>query len=164
MKPFNIKAILEDMESFFSSVKRGKKVLMAFNPPKNNQYELLYDGYRNIIQVPLYVASLKEIHCMPDWWGIFELNYEGAPDFWGRDIEKVQDQMQFWKADYVIVYQKAGTLLDDKWIDAGFYTLSQFSWEKYSHYFGSERLYLGETPVWWLLTQGQESVVAKRTS
>lgn len=155
MKPFNIKKILEDMKSFFSPVEKGQKILMAFGPPENNRYELLFDGYRNIIEVPLYIASLKEIHCIPDWWGIFELNYVGAPDFWGRSIEKVKDQMQFWKADYVIIYQKAGTLLDEQWRTAGFHELSQFSWENYLHSFGNERPYKGETPVWWLLARGQ---------
>ena len=153
MKPFNIKELLNDMKSFFSPIEKGQKVLMAFDPPEKNRYELIFDGYRNLIELPLYIASLKEIHCMPDWWGIFALNYDGAPDFWGRDIETVKYKMDYWKADYVIVYQKTGILLDEHWNTSGFYAINQFSWENYLHKFGNEKPYVGETPVWWLLAR-----------
>ncbi|MCP4367449.1 MAG: hypothetical protein GY797_04935, partial [Deltaproteobacteria bacterium] len=148
-QPFTIEPILQDMENFLAPVSKGERVLMAFDDPRNT-YEKIFDGYRVILEVPLYVAACKEIHFLPDWWGVFELNYEGAPDFWGRDVEDVERQMEYWKADYVVVYQDAGTELAKKWSEAGFRVLSHLSWAKYEKAFNVSRPYKGPTPDWWL--------------
>ena len=149
-KPFAIKPILQDMEDFLKPVSKGNRVLMTFDDPQGDHSEI-FDGYRKLLDVPLYVAACKEIHFMPDWEGVFELNYEGAPDFWGREVEEVERQMRYWKADYVVVYQEAGMKLAKKWEKTGLKTLSHFSWGKYEKDFEPIRPYNGSTPDWWLL-------------
>lgn len=88
---------------------------------------------------------------MPDLWAIFETNYQGAPDFWGRDVGPVLKNARFWKADYVIIYQNAGTPLESKWEEAGFKVLNKFSWADYDEDLRGSRPYNGEPPDWWLM-------------
>lgn len=150
--PFAIKPFLEGLEEFLLPVKRGERVLMAFNNPRG-EYERVFDGYRTLLELPLYVATKKEIHFMPDWWGVFELNYEGATDFWGRDVESVQENINYWNANYVVIYQESGTKLDSKWQENGFETMGKFSWADYTENLGGEKPYAGPTPDWWLLSR-----------
>jgi hypothetical protein len=148
--PFSIKRLVEGMELFLKPVRRGQRVLMAFDNP-GGVYEKLFDGYSTLLQLPLYVAAKNEIHFMPEWWGVFELNYEGAPEFWGRDVDSVRENVKYWNADYVVIYQEAGTELEPKWQEAGFEALGKFSWADYAEDLRGERPYSGATPDWWLL-------------
>ena len=120
---------------------------MAFDDPQN-QYEKLFDGYRVLIQLPKYVSSFKKTHFMPDFWGVFELNYEGAPNIWGRSPTEVLDNVERWDAQYVIVYQEDEINLDLKWTDAGFEVMTSFDWKKYECQLNETLLPM---PVWWLL-------------
>ena len=150
MKPFNVAPLIKDMEQFLRPVQKDQRVLMAFENP-NGDYSRIFDGYRALLELPLYVASRKRFHFMPDWYGIVELNYEGAPDFWGREPQDVSKQMKTWNADYVVVYQNSGTTLDRKWSEANFEVLSHFSWAKYKFDAEPIKPFIGSTPDWWLL-------------
>ena len=145
MKPF-----IDGMEEFLKKIKRGERVLIVLNDP-NDIYENIFDGYRTIYELPLYVAAKRNIHLLPDWWAVFELNYQGAPDFWGRDINSVLKNIKLWKAKYVIIYQIDNSSLESKWNDDGFKVLSKFSWKNYMHLLGEDIPFKGEAPDWWLL-------------
>ncbi len=149
-KPFYVHPIITEMRKFLSPVSKGQRVLMAFNDP-HGIYSNIFDGYRVILEAPLYVAACKEIHFMPDFWGKTQLNYEGAPDFWGRSVDDVKRQLEAWNADYAVIYQDSGTEIDSKWEEAGFEILSFFSWSIFDQDFGDSRPYDGPTPDWWLL-------------
>jgi len=146
-KPFDISPILNEMTKFLSPVQEGQRVHMAFDDP-HGRYELIFDGYRILLETPLYIAARKNFHFMPDWWGVWELNSESDRDFWGREVDDVKNQMNAWCADFVVVYQESGTELDDKWKLAGFKQASRFSWKEFEGY---ARPYSGPAPDWWLL-------------
>ena len=150
VRPFSVKNILKGMEAFLAEVKPGKRLIMAFENPRG-VYEKIFDGYRVLLEVPLQVAAQKEIHFIPDWWAVFELNYEGSPEFWGRDIDSVKRNLLTWKADYVVIYQDTQTELNPEWENSGFEVLSYFSWSNYEKYLGERKPYAGKTPDWWLL-------------
>jgi hypothetical protein len=149
-KPFSVRPILEEMNKFFEFVFPGKRVLIAFDDPAGS-YEELFGGHGALLQVPLYVGSQRGFHVIPDWSAVFELNYVGAPDFWGREVGDVERQMAFWKADFVVVYQDSHTVLDRKWISSGFEIVSHFSWAQFETLFGEMKPYPGLPPEWWLL-------------
>lgn len=149
-RPFDVHTLLRSMGEFFGNVHIGQRVLMAFNDP-DNEYEKIFDGYRVLLELPLYIASEKGFHFMPDWWGVFEYNYKGAPDFWGRSVEDVDKQMKVWNVDHVVIYQESGTKLDGKWFVAGFQKVSFFSWSQFEDQLGAVKPYSGPTPDWWLL-------------
>jgi hypothetical protein len=150
LAPVNIQPILRACGRFLEPVKRGSRILMAFDDPEG-QYDKIFDGYRFLIEVPRFVASQKEVHFLPDWLAVFDVNYEGAPDFWGRDVEDVQRQMQNWDAGYVIVYQESGTQLEQKWADSGFKKLTHISWKTFEYFFEGKFPFSGPVPDWWLL-------------
>ncbi|TGO02868.1 hypothetical protein PN36_17470 [Candidatus Thiomargarita nelsonii] len=147
LKPFTIKPLLNAMEQFLKPVQKDQRVLMVFDNP-DNQYEKVFDGYRVLLELPFYIASCKKIHFMPDWWAVFEVNYEGAPEFWGRNVKEVLRNVEQWKVDYVVIYQDNDTELDKEWLDAGFESLTEFCWKDYSTLLQGTTLL---TPTWWLL-------------
>lgn len=150
-EPFEVSTLLDDMSAFLSPVEPGKRVLMAFDDP-HDVYDNLFDGYRSILEVPLYVAAQRGIHFMPDWWAIFELNQKGAPDFWGRDVASVSKNIAYWKADFVVIYQETGTPLAGEWVQNGFQEIGILSWAKYGREFRGMPPFQGETPDWFLLS------------
>ena len=150
LAPFSVKRLIKGMEEFLLPVHSKEKILMIFDNPIVKRKDV-YDGYRTLTELVRYVATEKQVHFMPDWWAVFETNYEGAPDFWGRDVESVLKNIQLWKADYIIVYQDSGSELENKWEEAGFQVLNKFSWADYDADMQGIRPYYGSTPDWWLL-------------
>ncbi|MFT3892223.1 MAG: hypothetical protein QM730_11365 [Anaerolineales bacterium] len=146
---FNIRPLMDGMKKFLSPLQEGQRILMAFNNPQGI-YENLFDGQRVLLELPCYVSAVKGVHYMPDWWAVFEINYEGAPDFWGRDLLAAIQNVKQWKADYLVVYQEEGEMtLDPKWMDAGFRLAGEFVWSEYMK--ESREFYQGPLPNWWLL-------------
>lgn len=158
--PFCLRNLMEGMERFLQPVGRGDRVLMALGDPKG-VYEDVFDGYRTLLELPIYVAARREIHFLPNWFAVFELNYGGAGHFWGRDVESVQANMETWGADFVVVYQDAGTELSPVWRGANFEPVAKFSWEDYADELRGERVCSGPTPEWWLLRREPVSVVTE---
>lgn len=151
LSPFSIEKFIKGMEEFLSPIKQSERVFMAFDNP-NGVYEKVFDGYRNLLELLHYVATKKDVHYMPDWWSVFELNYPGAIDFWGRDPESVKNNAQYWHADYIIIYEDEGMELDvKKWEDLGFEILTKFSWSDYANEFKGEKVCEGNLPDWYLL-------------
>jgi len=160
-RPFAISPLIESMEKCFAPVREGERIFMAFDNP-NGVYEELFDGYRNLLELPVYVATMRKIHFMPDWWGVFELNYEGAPEIWGRDVESVKGNVRQWRADYAVIYQTGDREIEQKWLDAGFQVFGKVCWAELDPYINGTRPYRGEPPNWWLLkSPNQFNVVAK---
>lgn len=150
LKPFFIKPYFDAFEIFFEQVQEREKVIFAWNDPKD-QYEKVFDGYRRIYEVALYVATTLKIHLTPDWWTVFELNYEGAPDFWGRSVKEVKLKLEEWNSKYVIVYQEDNSILDDKWIEADFNIISQFDWGNFTEDFKPYDKIDVDGLNWWLM-------------
>lgn len=150
LKPFNIKPYFDAFGKFFNDIPQDQKVLFAWSDP-GNQYEKVFDGYRRIYEVALYVATTKKIHFTPDWWTVFELNYEGAPDFWGRSVEEVKSKLDEWNSNFVVIYQEQNPQIDPKWEANGFKVLSELNWEMFSVDFAPYDKINVEGLRWWLL-------------
>jgi len=148
LSPFKVKAFMDGMSSFFEPVKKGDRVLMCFDDPEG-VYEKIYDGFRGTIEPPLYLASKKEFLLMPDWYAVIETNYEGALDFWGRDVNSVLKNVRVWNTNYIVVYQEENDdVLDEQWERSGFKPLSEFKWKSFKGELKGAQVPL---PNWWLL-------------
>lgn len=149
--PFSLAPLLEGMGEFLAPVERGQRILMAFADPGDSYYDV-FDGYRVVMEAPKYVAVSRGIHLLPDWLAVMELNYEGAPSIWGRDVAAVCENLLRWNAQHVIVYQ-TGSPLDPAWEAAGFKTEAVFDWSEYREYFRDMPPFMLDKPypVWWLL-------------
>lgn len=150
LKPFNYTAIYNDLDSFLSLVPRNSKVLLSYADP-GTSYDKVFDGFRNLIELPHFIANHKEIHLLPDWWSVFEVNYEGAPDFWGRSKTEVLEKMNEWDTDYVIVYEKEEENLNITQWKSDFEILSKFDWNSYKNLKDDIRLRRPGFPKWFLL-------------
>jgi len=153
LAPFPIQTFLSGMEEFLKPVEKDNKIFMAFNHPKGD-YAKIFDGYKSHVQLPYYIANKREFLIFPNALSVFEANYEGAPEFWGREVDEVLANVKKWDANYVIIYQEEETLLDDKWLQAGFRPLAEFDWENYSSYTDEYDI---EKPKWWLLQPSEIS-------
>ena len=153
--PYDLKSSLEAMESFMAPVKTGQRVLMCFEDPKGRASNI-FDGYRFSYELPLYVAAQKSVHLMPDWWAVIENNYEGAPDFWGRDLTSVLDNVRKWNPAFVIVYQDPGTELNGQWEESGFRVAETFHWNEHPQ-LNRDWLVIKPLPDWWLLRVPDEA-------
>jgi hypothetical protein len=128
--PVNIKRMLTDMEDFLRDVLPGERIMVAFNDPQGC-YHKIFDGFRHEHELGLFVSARKNVHMMPDWFAVLETNYSDAPSIWGRDVADVVTNMNFWKAEYAVIYQEAGSALQRVWNENGFEEVSRFSWPKY---------------------------------
>ena len=150
LKPVYIKPLIRDVERFLSPLHAGDKVLLAYGDPQGS-YENVFDGYRNFIELPIYVAMQRGIRLLPGWWSVFELNYEGAPDFWCREPDEVLSKMQEWKTGFAIVYQEDSKTLDPKWENYGYEVLEEFDWNDFPVLKEDRRLIKYGFTKWWLL-------------
>ncbi|MEM9022926.1 MAG: hypothetical protein AAGB22_04245, partial [Bacteroidota bacterium] len=147
-QPVNIAAMRDQMTDFLHPVAQDQRVLFALEDPKG-VYERIYDGYKVLLHLAFYTANVQRIHLMPDYWAVFQTNYEGAPNLWGREPEAVEANLERWQADFAIVYQEASRELDPVWESRGFRPVTRFDWQDYSDLgFHFEQR---EAPVWWLL-------------
>ena len=148
--PFDVNPILSKMRSFLA-IAPNTRVLFAFDDPED-EYEKIFDGYRVLLELPLVIAAEKEVHLFPDWYAVYETNYNGAPEVWGRSIDDVEKNISFWKAEYVIVYQDAGTNLASAWHNS-FEVVSELDWQELLDTETAHSLILSgkKPPKWWLL-------------
>jgi hypothetical protein len=148
--PASIAPYLDEMNDFLNPVAPDSKVLMAYGNP-NASYENVFDGYRHLIELPSYVANNKRFHLFPEWLTVYELNYRGAPEIWGREVVEVKANAKYWKADYVIIYQNDNKEIDAKWEVAGFEVLTYFDWPSHQEDFKQYKKITLENLSWWLL-------------
>jgi hypothetical protein len=145
--PFPIKPFLTKMEDFLKPIQKQQKIILAFYNPQN-QYNNIFDGLKTLVEPLRYVATQKEITLIPTQEAIIGLNYEGAPDCWGREINEVSKNAIQWKANYVLIYQEESTILEKKWIEAGFQVIKEMDWKSFEE-LNAELLF--PKPKWWLL-------------
>ncbi|MCB0685095.1 MAG: hypothetical protein H6561_22795 [Lewinellaceae bacterium] len=148
--PFDTRSIQNGIEQFLSPISAHQRVLMANRDPEGS-YERVFDGYRYLMELPFYVANERQFLLLPDWWAVFEFNYEGAPDFWCQEPEEVSNKMQEWNASAVIIYQDTNKSLDPKWEAAGFTPLTSLDWDDFTELKADKRLCRYGFPKWWLM-------------
>ncbi len=150
-KPFKMDNCVAQMKSFLSPVPEGKRVLAAFDDP-NGVWEKIFDGLAAQYQLPLFVASERSIHMLPDHWAIYETNKTNTPLWWGRATAEVKANLQKWQAEFVMIYQFDEDELAPEWADAEFEVLSKFSWSDCKLEDDIRMITQGaKLPTWWLL-------------
>ena len=149
--PFDHSKLEFEIGNFFSPVRADDSVYFAFSDPKG-MYQNCFDGYRRILEMPLYVASKKGFHLFPDWYAVTQTNYLGAPNCWGRNPEEVSENMGRWHAKFAVIYQDSETDLEKKWLNH-YELLSTFDWKEYLPKFKGVKMWStsSPTPKWFLL-------------
>lgn len=146
-KPINSKNIEKCIEKFLDKLKPKSKVLLSFKNPNNN-YNNIFDGYRNFIEPLEFVANKHDIIIFPDWWYVFENNRSDSPeDFWANEPESVKNALFTYNANYVIVYNNIEEF-DNKW-NKDFDKISLLKWNKLIEELDVD--YEKKELYWWLL-------------
>lgn len=149
--PCDTEILLIKLHEFFDCISSGERVLFSFNDPQG-VYDNIFDGYRILHEAPLVVAAERKIHLLPDWYAVMETNHEAAPPIWGKSVGEVRRNMNYWQANYAIIYQGSGTQLSSEWLDE-FEVAAEFDWLSFY-----EEKTIRETiskslnpPKWWLI-------------
>jgi hypothetical protein len=148
--PFDHTRLQWGLDEFLSAVPAGNRVLFAFDEPAG-VYENIFDGYRSLIELPLFVAATRGVHLFPDWYAVAETNYLGAPNCWGRSVQQVRDLASVWSASHAIVYHDSGDDLDPSWSLAGFRQVARFDWGEWIHELDGIVLWRAAKPPCWRL-------------
>ena len=149
--PFDHAPLLAALDAFLAPVETGQRVLFAFDDPRD-VYENVFDGYRTLLELPLYVCATRGAQLFPDWHAVAETNYPGSPSFWGRAPREVLDNAGRWRAAYAIVYVDAGDALDADWVGHGFEPVGTFDWSLWSAALRGHALWrAARAPCWHLL-------------
>ena len=149
-RPFDHTPLLLGVERFFAPVPAGQRVLFAFEDPQD-LYENIFDGYRTLIELPLFVAASRGVLLLPDWYAVAETNYLGAPNCWGRSLSAVLANTKTWRASHVIVYHDSGQAPDPSWARAGFVEAGVFDWGEWRHELDGITLWRSAKPPCWRL-------------
>tara|TARA_B100001093_G_scaffold353876_2_gene338327 strand:+ start:5453 stop:7057 length:1605 start_codon:yes stop_codon:yes gene_type:complete len=110
-KPINVDPAISIVQEFFKEVKKGEKVLFQFENPRG-RYEKIFDGYRNIFELFLFVGNKGGLHVFPDWYFIAENNFEEGLEVWGRKLTDVFDAKSKIEFNYFIAYETRHNKLD----------------------------------------------------
>ncbi len=149
-QPFDLTPILDSLRGFLQ-VPKSQKILIVFSDP-DDQYEKIFDEDRVLVEAAFYVAAEKGVHLFPDWHAILETNYQGSPSFWGREPEQVIFNMCKFNLKHALIYQDAGTPLEDKW-SKNFKLISEYDWTTNAPEVAEEffKYRKKELPKWFLL-------------
>ncbi len=149
--PFDHSPLIMNLNSFLGVVPSTQKVYFAFSDPQN-KYSNIFDGYRILLEPLLYVASEKGINIFPDWYAVSDTNYIDAPNIWGRDKNQVLQNLDYFKTNYVIIYQESGTILQALW-HVDFDEVSTFDWKDVEPLLREVHLWSNTitSPKWFLL-------------
>ncbi|MEM7161491.1 MAG: hypothetical protein AAF487_03530 [Bacteroidota bacterium] len=149
-QPLNLRVMESRFEQFFEEVEKGSKVLMACEDP-DSKYENVFQGFRHLIELPIYVAMLKGIRLFPDWWAVFELNYEGATEIWGTQSMEVERNMKEWNCRYVISYDWDKKEIDPLLNDSNFEKIAELDWSEFDSLFKDYPKLKKKDLKWYLL-------------
>jgi hypothetical protein len=157
--PFDHYPLQCALDTFFATVAAGRRVLFAFDNP-DDIYENVFDGYRTLLELPLYVCAARGVHLFPDWHAVAETNYPGSPDFWGRTPDDVLANAMRWQATHAVVYVDAGNGLDAVWARHGFECVGTFDWSPWAAALSGHALWRAARPPCWYLLRVPEPVTA----
>ena len=148
MKPFDLGPIKRKVEEFLIPVQKGQRVFIAFDDPKGD-YDKIFDGYRNLIEIFSVVATQKDFHIFPDWHLIFM--HGEQRQFWGRKPKEVSQIMNNWEADYVIIYETGQYDVHPQWDNSGFQICNELNWKLLESEMAGDYPYSNNHPKMYLL-------------
>jgi hypothetical protein len=103
-KPINVAPAISIVEEFLNEVKISEKILFQFENPQG-KYHNIFDGYRNMYEIFLFVGNKLRLNVFPDWYFIAENNYEGGIEVWGRSLQDAFEAKTMIDFNYFITYE-----------------------------------------------------------
>ncbi len=110
-KPVYVTDIMDKQFEFLENIPSGEKILFCYNNP-NGEYQKIFDGYRQVYEVLIYCANIRDILVTPDWYYIAANNTIKATEVWGRDYQTALENAKKINAKYIICYEHETAPLD----------------------------------------------------
>ena len=148
-KPLNVAGLRAKVEEFISPIKAGERVLFAFPDPENQHKKCLMAIVNSLNFHTTW--QCKNITMFPDWWAVFELNYEGATELWGVEPNEVNKNKTQWNCDYVVVYENENYPYDAAKWSSDYEELTQMDWSQFKEMFAGYKKLRIEDLRWHLL-------------
>lgn len=156
-EPLDMSVLESKFKDFFDRIPQKTQVLLSFENP-DGQYEKVFAGMRNFIELPMYVAMESDIRLFPDWWAVFELNYEGSTEIWGTSENEILTNMDTWQCDYVICYSHELKPLNRDLLSSNNLSLeSEFDWTEFDEMFAEYPKLKYNQLKWHLFKKGPKS-------
>lgn len=149
LRPYNISKVIDKVNNFLAPVQENDKVLFSFNDP-DGKYDNVFDGYRTLLELPLYVATKRKFLMFPSWWAVFENNFDGANEFWGRSINDVKENTRKYNANYVIAYNQNENDVES-FLSEKYEIINKIDWSDLSKELLSESIWEADSPPKWTL-------------
>lgn len=125
-EPFLIQPLIEEMNNFLQVIQKGDRIFFSFKSPEG-KYENFFDNQRVLLELPLYIASMKEFHLFPDFYLVFQDNTtDDLPNFWGRDLATMRQIVKYWDCRYILYYSKDKS--EDIFTKSNYRLVSELDW------------------------------------
>lgn len=131
LSPYLHHDIEASMRQFFNVVPDGERVMFSFTDP-NGKYEQVFDGYRVLIELPVYICSKRNILLFPTFYTIETDNLQNQNlPIWGIEVNEIVNNMKCNSCRYSIYISSNKNGLP-KTIQESFNILSTFDWELFA--------------------------------
>jgi hypothetical protein len=131
------------LHDFLKPVPDRSRVLMAFSDPQEDFFQA-FEGQRVTKESLCYCAAQREIHISPDWWFVFDQNFEGGERLWGLSSWEVLENARKISAQFVVLPSQGD--VPPRFSEDGFELLGCYTWaENCPFNYSQEFLH------WWLL-------------
>jgi hypothetical protein len=147
LKPFDIRPLRKGFSQFYNLVESKSRVYISFENP-DGDYHKIFDGFRHLMEPAHYYANTSDFLIFPHFWSVFDLNYVGSPEIWGRDVQTIKTNMKYWAMDYLIYYTVNEEMIPES-ITGEFTILAKLDWKEFVA--TGELTGVNDLPVWHLM-------------
>jgi len=147
LKPFDVRPLQEGFSRFYNLLESKSRVYISFENP-DGDYHKIFDGFRHLMEPAHYYANTSGFLIFPHFWSVFDLNYIGSPEIWGRDLEAINTNMKYWSMNYLIYYTVNKESIPEN-IMVEFDILAELDWNEFVT---PEQLTgVNDLPIWHLM-------------
>ena len=135
-EPFDNYQLINEIKRFVRKVPKNSTVLFAYKNPRKN-YDKIFDGYRNIVEVIYYYFQIRKVRSFPDWYAVWEED-KNKKIIWGRNFKIIQKNLKKIKTKYLVFYSENKQIFDNG-LKKNFKFIADFSIMK---------RYINSNPLW----------------
>ena len=146
LKPFDIRPLQIGFSKFYKTIEKKSRVYISYEDPLGD-YHKIFHGFRHLMEPAHYYANTSDFLFFPHLWAVFDLNYVGSSEIWGRDLESINTNMKYWSMDYLIYYTVDEDIPES--IANEFTVLSKLDWNEFIT--PEELTGVSELPIWHLM-------------